>query len=204
LIKSLLIIGAGGHGRIVADTAEQTGYSNIVFHDDRWPEMTTNLCWPVVGRDKPQGLVASDVFVAIGNNAARLAMINMLISEGFAVPTLVHPRAYVSRHAVMGTGSFVGPMAAVNAGAKLGAGVIVNTSATVDHDCVLGDGVHISPGAHIAGGVHIGNVSWIGIGACVRETIRIGARVMVGAGAAVVSHVKDDSTVMGVPARPVS
>jgi acetyltransferase-like isoleucine patch superfamily enzyme len=170
LNKSLLIIGAGGHGRVVADTAEQTGYSNIVFHDDRWPEMATNLCWPVVGRDKPQSPGASDVFVAIGNNAARLAMINMLIAEGFAVPTWV----------------------------------IVNTAASVDHDCIVGDGVHISPGAHIAGGVHIGNESWIGIGANVREAIRIGAGVMVGAGAAVVSHVKDDSTVMGVPARPVS
>jgi sugar O-acyltransferase (sialic acid O-acetyltransferase NeuD family) len=204
LTKTLLIIGAGGHGRVVADTAEQTGYSNIVFHDDRWPEMATNLCWPVVGRDKPQSPGASDVFVAIGNNAARLAMIHMLISEGFAVPTLVHPRAHVSRHAVLGTGSFVGPMAVVNAGANLGVGVIVNTAASVDHDCIVGDGVHISPGAHIAGGVHIGNESWIGIGANVREAIRIGARVMVGAGAAVVSHVKDDSTVMGVPARPVS
>ena len=198
---SLWIIGAGGHGRVVADIAEALGHTDIRFLDERWPALQRNLAWPVAGSGIADLPPKSRVFVALGDCRKRLLILKQLHEAGFDAVRLVHPTAHVSRHAQLGAGSVVMPMAAVNAGAGLGTGVIVNTGATVDHDCHIGDGVHISPGAHLAGGVSVGNESWIGIGAVVREGIRIGANVMVGAGAAVVSHVPDGACVLGVPAN---
>jgi sugar O-acyltransferase (sialic acid O-acetyltransferase NeuD family) len=199
--RSLFIIRAGGHGRVVADLAEMLGYADIRFIDDAWPAKTANLDWRVVGRDLPEPHSDLDVFVGNGVNSERLAEVAGLLARGFSLPTLVHPRAYVSAHARTGAGCLVAAMAVVGVGAVLGRAAIINTGATVDHDCILGDGVHVSPGAHLAGSVHVGNESWIGIGAAVREGIRIGAGVMVGAGAVVISDLADGVKVMGNPAR---
>ncbi len=201
MARSLLVIRAGGHGRVVADVAELLGYADIRFLDDAWPAKTSTLDWPVVGRDLPDPHPDLDVFVGNGVNAERLAEVRALLARGFGLPSLIHPKAYVSSRARIGAGSLVAAMAVVGVGATLGQALIVNTGATVDHDCVLGDGIHVSPGAHLAGTVHVGDESWIGIGAVVREGIRIGAHVMVGAGAVVVSDIKDGVKVMGNPAR---
>jgi sugar O-acyltransferase (sialic acid O-acetyltransferase NeuD family) len=199
--RSLFIIRAGGHGRVVADVAELLGYTDIRFLDDAWPAKTSTLDWPVVGCDLPAPDQNLEVFVGNGVNGERLSEVNALLAKGYILPTLIHPKAYVSSRARIGAGSMVAAMAVVGVGATLGQAVIINTGATVDHDCVLGDGVHVSPGGHLAGTVHVGDESWIGIGAAVREGIRIGARVMVGAGAVVVSDIADGLKVMGNPAR---
>lgn len=201
MARSLLIVRAGGHGRVVADMAELLGYVQIQFLDDSWPEKSTNLGWPVVGRDMPDAVSHLEVFVGNGVNTERLAQVKQLLARGFTLPTLIHPTAYVSQRARIGAGSLVAAMAVVGVGVTCGQAVIVNTGATVDHDCVLGDGVHVSPGAHLAGGVTVGAESWIGIGAAVREGIRIGKNVMVGAGAVVVSDIGNNVKVMGNPAR---
>jgi sugar O-acyltransferase (sialic acid O-acetyltransferase NeuD family) len=199
--RSLFIVRAGGHGRVVADVAELLGYVDIRFLDDAWPTKTANLDWPVVGRDLPDPDSHLDVFVGNGVNGERLAEVKDLLARGFTLPTLIHPKAYVSSRARIGAGSLVAAMAVVGVGATLGQAVIINTGATVDHDCVLGDGVHVSPGAHLAGGVIVGAESWIGIGAVVREGLRIGKNAMVGAGAVVVSDIGAAVRVMGNPAR---
>src|SRR5690606_5139306 len=100
-------------------------------------------------------------------------------------------------------GNVVFAGAVINPGVETGHAVIINTSATIDHDCWLGAGVHISPGAHVAGGVQIGDEAWVGIGSSVKELVSIGARSKVGAGAAVVASIADETTVVGVPARPL-
>jgi sugar O-acyltransferase (sialic acid O-acetyltransferase NeuD family) len=199
--RSLLILRAGGHGRVVADVADMLGYADIQFLDDAWPAKTSTMDWPVVGKDLPAPDAQLDVFVGNGVNGERLREVRSLLARGFTLPTLVHPKAHVSSRARIGAGSLVAAMAVVGVNATLGQAVIINTGATVDHDCVLGDGVHVSPGAHLAGTVTVGNESWIGIGAVVREAIRIGTHVMVGAGAVVVSDIADGVKVMGNPAR---
>lgn len=203
-MKRLAVLGASGHGKVVADTAEVCGWPSVVFFDDAWPTKAQNGVWPVVGSslDLLERLADFDaVLVAIGDNRIRLEKLAVLKAAGAPFVSLVHPAATVSRHASVDEATVVFAGAVVSAFASVGTGCILNTGCSVDHDCVLEAGVHISPGAHLAGGVQVGEASWIGIGACSRQYLRIGARVMVGAGAVVVSDVADDATVIGVPAR---
>lgn len=204
----LLILGASGHGKVVGDCGRATGdWSELLFFDDRWPELLTCGSWPVIGRgeDLPANVLPSDqIFVAIGNNATRSAWLTRLQAIGLDVATVIHPSAILSPEVSIGAGSLVVAGAVVNIGCVIGKGCIVNTGAIVDHDCILGDGVHICPGVTLAGHVQIGNGSWIGIGSSVVQCIRLGTDVMVGAGAAVIDHVADGLSVVGVPARPVA
>jgi len=204
----LLIIGAGGHGKVVADAALETGrWDEIVFLDDAWPEKMTNGRWAIQGKvdqmlEWKDGCVHA--VVALGNNQLRMKLQSRLLAAGFEVATIIHPSAHVSRYAKLGIGSVVFANAVVNVDAVIGDAVIINTAATVDHDCRLGDGVHIAPGANLGGGVTVGNYSWVGIGAVVRHYQSIGVGVTVGAGAVVVNNLEDGVTAIGSPARPIN
>lgn len=206
-MKRLAILGASGHGKVVADTAECCGWQTIEFFDDAWPERQHNGPWTVVGDTVAlrERLEAFDgVVVAIGNNVIRYNKLLELEAAGACLCSLVHPAATVSRYAVLEKGTVVFAQAVINADVRIGLGSILNTGCSVDHDCVLGTAVHISPGARLAGGVSVGDFSWVGIGASVRQVVRIGARVVVGAGAAVTTDVADALTVVGVPARALA
>lgn len=199
----LAILGAGGHGRVVADCAELLGYQKIVFFDDN-PDATRPVPWEVVGTgaDLLTSVANYGAFiVGIGINRTRLERQRVLLIAGGRVATLIHPAATVSRHATVGAGSIIFAGAVVNVGAVVGQAAILNTGCGVDHDARLGDGIHISPGAYLGGGVSVGEASWIGLGAAVREGISIGEDVTVGAGAVVVRDVGDGLTVVGNPAR---
>lgn len=203
----LAIIGAGGHGRVVADAALEAGWREVAFFDDRFPELEKTLDWPIVGTfgDLVGRLDRYDgIFPGMGDNHTRLTIINQLMHHGKQCATVVHPRAWVSRRALVGAGCFVAAGAVVGIGSVVARGSIINTSATVDHDCVLGESVHIAPGAHVAGTVEIGSRAWIGVGASIRQGVRIGADVVVGAGAAVICDIADSVVAFGVPARPRS
>ncbi|EIK51940.1 Trimeric LpxA-like family protein [Stutzerimonas stutzeri TS44] len=200
----LAILGASGHGKVVADTAECCGWQSVEFFDDAWPGLQKNGVWPVVGDTAAlMGRLADfdGVVVAIGNNRIRHAKLLELRVAGACLVTMVHPAATVSRYASIGEGVVVFAGAVVNAEARINLGGILNTGCSIDHDCRLGDAVHISPGARLAGAVQVGDLSWIGIGASVRQLVRIGQRVIVGAGSAVVSDIPNDVTVAGVPAK---
>lgn len=202
--KKLAILGASGHGKVVADTAECCGWQDILFFDDAWPQMADIGNWLVAGNTETLLSRAGEfdgILVAIGNNAIRRAKLEQLKLSGARLPVLIHPSAVVSSRASIGLGTVVFASAVVNAYAIIGDGAILNTGCSVDHDCTLGLCVHISPGARLAGGVDVGDGSWIGIGACVTQLIRIGSNVVVGAGAAVVHDISDKMIVAGVPAR---
>jgi sugar O-acyltransferase (sialic acid O-acetyltransferase NeuD family) len=202
----LAILGASGHGKVIADMALLLGYADVFFFDDAWPSKSSVGRWSVVGTTETLLDSVADfdaVIVGIGDNRTRLEKHVLLAAGGEPLVTLVHPAAVVSNFAQIGRGSVICAGAVVNVDAILGAGVIVNTGATVDHDCRLADGVHIAPGAHLSGDVHVGACSWIGVGACVKQGVRIGSDVMVGAGAVVVSDIPDGVTVVGNPARPI-
>jgi sugar O-acyltransferase (sialic acid O-acetyltransferase NeuD family) len=203
-MKTLAILGASGHGKVVADAARSCGlWQSIVFYDDAWPAKTQNGDLAIVGNT--QSLYTQhekiDVVVAIGNNKVRLAKQCELASAGFSLATIIHNTAVISRSAVILPGTVVLAGAVVNADAVVGSACILNTNAVVEHDCILADGVHISPGACLAGGVTVGEVSWVGIGATVIQLTRIGKSVMVGAGAVVVTDLPDGVTAVGVPAK---
>jgi sugar O-acyltransferase (sialic acid O-acetyltransferase NeuD family) len=203
-MKKLAILGASGHGKVVADTAECCGWQSVEFFDDAWPSIQKNGVWPIVGDTIALLKKLADfdgVLVAIGNNRIRYAKLLELQTMGGRLVTLVHPAAVVSRYAEIAEGTVVFAGAVVNAGTIIKPGAILNTGCSVDHDCVLGNAVHISPGARLAGGVCVGDESWVGIGSSVRQLINIGQSVVVGAGSAVVSDIPNDMVVAGVPAK---
>lgn len=203
-MRRLAILGAGGHGKVVADAAECCGWQFVEFFDDSWPDRQENGAWSVVGNmESLQAHLAhyDGVVVAVGDNRVRYARLLELRRAGAPLATLIHPAACVSRYARLGDGSVVFAGAVVNAFAQVGEGCILNTQCIIEHDCILRAAVHVSPGASLAGGVEVGEAAWIGIGASVRQLVRIGADVVVGAGAAVVGDVSDSVTVVGVPAR---
>lgn len=209
-MAALLVLGAGGHAKVVAETAMATGcFSSIAFLDDRCTapgQLPLVLGWPVLGPftaalEANTSEPYAAALVAIGHAPARLQWLQRLSAAGYELPVLIHPTAWVSPSAHLGAGSVVFAHAAIQAQAVIGSGTILNTGCSVDHDAQLGDGVHICPGARLAGEVQVGDRSWIGIGASVMQQIRIGADVTVGAGAAVVRDLPDGVTAAGVPAR---
>ena len=190
----LTIIGASGHGKVVADIAKLNGYDQIEFLDDD-ESLKTCAGYPVVG--KTDASVDGDVFVAIGNAAAR----QKLSKNRENLVTLIHPSAVIADSVEIGKGTVVMAGAVINPETKIGTGCIVNTSSSIDHDCVIGDYVHVAVGAHICGTTVVGNNTWIGTGATVINNIIICDDCMIGAGAVVVKDLDDSGTYIGVPAR---
>lgn len=207
-MKRLSILGAGGHGKVVADTAEVCGkWDEIIFYDDARPQKKECGPWRIAGSVQSflkTSPADGDVVVAIGNNAVRANTASIVRDAGFALTSIIHPAAVVSKYANIGAGTVIFAGAIVNVEANIGLACIINTGATVDHECRLGQAVHISPGAHLSGTVNIGDTSWIGIGACVRQGIAIGSNVTVGAGAVVVSPLPDNVTAVGNPAKIIN
>lgn len=195
-MKKLIIIGASGHGKVLADIAVKNGYDDIMFLDDN-DNIKECAGFPVVGKVKEAELSDCDKIVAIGN-----AKIRERIQEGLSnVITLIHPNAVVSRRVKIGTGTAVMAGAVINSDTVIGKGCIVNTGASVDHDCKVGNYAHISVGAHIAGTVEIGTRTWIGAGATISNNVNICNDCMIGAGAVGLKDIKKSGTYIGVPAR---
>jgi sugar O-acyltransferase (sialic acid O-acetyltransferase NeuD family) len=200
----LAIIGAGGHGHVVAEIALVSGWASVDFYDNASPIQTRLDGFSILGgyetlferRDYYDGF-----HVAIGENGIRLSMLKTLREQKLKCPNIIHPSAVISASASFGDGICVMPQVVVNAFCKIGDGVILNTAATVDHDCDIGCGVHISPGAHLAGGVLVGKRTWIGIGASVINGMKIGSDTVIGAGSAVVGNIPKNVTSVGVPSK---
>lgn len=203
-MKSLAILGASGHGKVVAEAAELSGWSNIVFFDDGFPQKQSNSKWAVIGTSEDLLLKLNEfdgVHIAIGDNYSRGLFFSKLDSQKLV--SIIHPSAVVSNMSHIGLGSIILAGAVVNADVSIGQGVIINTGATIDHDCVIGDFCHISPGANLAGNVIVGNNSWIGIGSAVIQKINIGTDVIIGAGSVVINSIPSSTTAVGVPCKVI-
>lgn len=204
---TLVVLGAGGHGRVVAEAAQAAGIPVLGFLDEDPARLTERpLGLPVFGRTgllDEGGVPGDGIALGVGRNTARLGLWRRFRNSRWQLPIVLHPRAWCSPTATIGVGSVVMANASIQTACRIGAAVIVNTNASVDHDCTLGDGVHISPGAHLAGNVTVGEGTHIGIGASVIEGIRIGANCLIAAGAVVVRDVPEGQRVAGVPARPM-
>ena len=196
----LTIIGASGHGKVVADIANRCGYDIIEFLDDNAAVKTCGK-WRVVGKTDAAEEVENDLFVAIGNAKTRRAITERFPDKNFA--TLIHPSAVVADDVKIGAGSAVMAGAVINPGAVIGKGCIINTCASVDHDCVIGDFCHISVGAHLAGTVTAGEETWVGAGATVSNNVDICGGCMIGAGAVVIKSIDTPGTYVGVPAKKI-
>lgn len=201
MCKKLVIIGAGGHGKVVADIAKLNNYTSISFLDDA-PGAAECGGYPVAGQVKDAARYSDCEFaVAIGNAAVRREKQELVASLGIRAAVLIHPAAVIAEDSVIGEGTVVMAGAVINPGAVVGKGCIVNTCASVDHDCVLADYVHIAVGAHLAGNVAVGEGTWIGAGAVVSNNVAVAGGCTVGAGAVVVRDLTEPGTYIGVPAR---
>ena len=197
-MNRLIIIGASGHGKVVADIAVLNGYKDIVFLDND-PEIKTCAGYPVLGPDTMTSELDGDVFIAVGKAETRKKLMERDANRNF--PVLIHPSAVIAESAEVGAGSVVMAGAVINPGARIGKGCIINTSSSVDHDCVVGDYVHISVGAHLSGTVVVGTGTWIGTGAIVSNNVNICGGCMIGAGAVVIKDIDEPGTYVGVPAK---
>lgn len=201
----LLIIGASGHGKVIADIAlKMNKWKSIAFLDDN-ENLKTSMGIEVIGKssDAPQYIDDYDIFVGIGNNSVRERIQERLEAQGASIPTLIHPNTVIGEQVAIGEGTAVMAGVVINCCTKIGKGCIINTGATIDHDNLIEDYVHISPGAHLAGTVYIGKRCWLGIGSVVSNNISITSGCKIGAGAVVVKDITIQGTYIGVPVRRV-
>lgn len=194
----LIIIGASGHGKVVADVARKCGYTDIIFLDKN-SEINECAGYPVVGSDSIVGGLEGDVFVAVGNSEIRRMLMEKYNNRHF--PVLIHSSAVIAEHTAIGDGSVVMAGAVINPGAEIGRGCIVNTSSSIDHDCTVGDYVHVSVGAHLCGTVVVGKGTWIGAGATVSNNVNICEGCIIGAGTVVIKDIDMPGTYIGIPAK---
>ena len=205
-MKRLAILGASGHGKVVADISKLCGWEEIVFFDDAFPQKVTSETWSIVGDTQVFLSSMNDYdgcIVAIGKNVTRLDKTRLLISSGAPVISLIHPTSVVSKYSSIELGSVVMANAVINTFSKIGLACIVNTSATIDHDCELMDGVHVSPGANLAGSVKVKECAWIGIGTSVNQCLSIGKNVIIGAGSVVINDIPDNVIAVGIPSKVI-
>lgn len=198
-MKSIVIIGASGHGKVIADIAKNVGYEKITFLDDGRTGKVGS--YEIAGDTSLIDSFDADFFVAIGSGLVRKRISLLLEEKGKNVPTLIHPAAVVAESARLGCGTSVMAGAVINPDAIIGKGSIINTGASVDHDCIIGEYNHISVGSHIAGSVATGENVWVGAGATVSNNIKICSNVLLGAGAVAVKNIDEAGTYIGVPAR---
>ena len=205
---SIVIVGAGGHARVVADALTGCRLIGHVAPAESRPSDPSIGQW--LGGDSALAHLAADghrfaLGIGFVDGDGSLRREELLARLGdIELATVQHPAAIVSPGAVLGAGTFIGPGAVVGPGARIGRAGIVNSGAIVEHDCRIGVNVHIAPRAVLSGGVSIGDHTLVGVGSTVLQGLNIGSRSIIGAGACVISDQPDDVTVVGVPARTIT
>ena len=202
-MKKLIIIGASGHGKVIANIAKLNGYDTIYFLDDDTTKKKNGI-YDVVGTSQDiNQYLEFDFIVGIGNSKVREKIMNQLEIMNVNIVSLIHPRAIVDETVVFEQGCVVMANAVINADSKIGKGCIINTSSSVDHDCTLKNYVHVCPGAHLAGGIVVDNHAWIGVGSSIKNNVKITSHIMIGAGGVVIKDLVDEGTYVGVPVKKV-
>lgn len=203
--EQLIIIGASGHGKVVADIAiKMNRWEEIGFLDDD-EFLDECLGLKVLGKssDAYKYKEAAEFFVAIGNNDTREKLQEKLIKEGLEIATLIHPNAEIASEVEIGIGTAIMAGVVINPSTKIGKGCIINTSSSIDHDNIIEDYVHISPGVNLAGTVYVGKGSWLGIGSVVNNNINICSKTIIGAGSVLINNTYSGGVYLGVPAKKI-
>lgn len=202
---TLIIIGASGHGKVVADIAIKLNkWQNIVFFDDD-DSIKTCMGLQVIGKtvDANKYKDIAEFFIAIGNNSIRARIYSYLEELGISTTTLIHPNAVIGTDVEIGLGTVVMAGTVINSSCRIGKACVINTCSTVDHDNLIEDFVHIAPGVRLAGTVRIGKGSWLGIGSIVSNNLYICGDCSLGAGAVVIKDIIESGTYVGVPVRRI-
>jgi len=204
--NKLLIIGAGGHGKVIADIAlKLERYKCVSFLDDKITgEPISGV--KVIGHtsDIHKFTDEYEFGIGIGDNKIRQQFFKQLLKLNQEMPVLMHPSVVLGEDIEIGAGTVLMAGVVLNSSTKLGKGCIINTSSSIDHDCEIRDFCHISPGSHVAGNVLIDNLTWLGIGSIIRNNIKITSDTIIGAGAVVVNDITEPGIYVGVPAKKKS
>lgn len=205
---NVVIVGAGGHGKVVQDILQRDPDVKLkgFVDDDKTSHGKTIDGVPVLGSisslpDLVAGHKIEAAVIAIGDNRVRGELFRKMKGLGLKLKSAIHPDALIARDVEIGEGVVIAAGAVINVGTTVGDNVIVNTGAVIDHNNVIGDHSHISPGVSLSGGVRVGKYAHVGLGVTVVEHLHIGENATVGAGAVVLADVPANTTAVGVPAK---
>lgn len=196
-MEKYIIVGAGGHAKVIIDILRQNNINNIRLLDDY---KTGNLLGcEIIGKiSEAYKYNECQFVVALGDNKNRE---NFVKSNRLKYGKAIHPTAVIAENVIIEEGTVICANATINSSANIGRHVIINTAAIVEHDCIVGNFVHISPGARIGGTVQIGERCWIGIGATIINNIKISDNILLGAGAVCIEDLERSGKYVGIPAR---
>jgi len=208
-MDSLVVIGGGGHAKVIISIVNKLKQYDVAGYIDK-VDRGIILGARHLGDDdilhrliKKDGV--TDAVIGIGHlkdNALRHKLSEKLSKMGFSFPSIVSPAAMVNEDVIIGRGTVVMDGVVINSGTRIGEYCILNTSSSIDHDCRIGHFVHVGPGATLSGGVKIGNDSLIGAGATITHYKTVGPDCLIGAGAVVIDDCLEETTYLGVRARP--
>ncbi|MGB2985554.1 MAG: acetyltransferase [Phycisphaerae bacterium] len=208
--QECVIVGCGGHGRVVLDILTTAGDCEVIGFVDSNPRMIGRRVDGIEVLGQPDDLpgLRSELgveraIVAVGDNGARRGLADRLDALGFELINAIHPSANLARTVTLGRNIVIAAGVLVCAHCQIGDSVILNTGCIIDHESLIGTATHICPGARLAGRVTVESGAFVGIGATIIQSVRVGYEAVVGAGAVVISDVIPMSTVVGVPAREV-
>ena len=205
-----IIVGAGGHGRVLLDAIIASGFQAIGFTDPDETLHTVSIYGiPVLGADDViQSFSTDQIQLAngigsISSTVKRKEVYQYVMSMGYRFGSIIHPKSIVSPFAHLTAGVQVMAGAVIQPGASIEENSIINTGAVIDHDCIMGKHCHVGPGVLISGGVNIGEGVHVGTGACILQGVVVGSHALIAAGAVVIRDVASESKVAGVPAKPM-
>ena len=203
--SNFLVVGAGGHSRVIIETIEILGFSIEGIIDLNFSGKKERILkYPVLGGLNFLKNIQKDQFsfaVAVGNISERKNIFKKLNELEMNLPNIIHPTAIISKYLKLGRGVFINAGSIINAKVILGNNIIINTGVIIDHEVEIEDHCNINPGVRIGGRVKVGKYSNIGIGSSIIDSIAIGSNSVVAAGSVVIKSIESNTTVYGVPAR---
>lgn len=207
--NSIVLVGGGGHCKVVIDVIKENNYFDEICISDLKENIDKEILDIKIEYtdDQLEDLFKKGIsfaFVSMGKiniNDQRMKLYNKIKNIGFNIPKIISKSSKVSIYSEISEGTFIGKNAIINPGVKIGKNCIINTGAIVEHDCIIGDNVHIGPGAVLSGGVTVGENSFIGTGATIIQNINIIGNTLIGAGAVVIKDIARSGVYIGNPAK---
>lgn len=193
----MIIIGAGGHAKVICSIIEVSNEEVEAIYDDNNSIVDLNN-YKVIGPYNPNAFIGKKLIIAIGNNQIRKKVANYVLHS---FGKLIHPSVIIDKTAQVGVGSVLLHGSIIQRDVEIGCQTIINTNASIDHDCKIGDYVHISPGAVLCGNVTVGEGSQVSANATILPGINIGKWSIIGAGSVITKDVPDNSLVIGIPGK---
>lgn len=199
-MKKVVIIGASGHAKVIADIVIKNGDKLVGFLDDNIQLPEKVIGYPYLGVISDYAKYADDCsfVIGIGNNSIRKKIADSMNVKWY---TAIHPSAQIAIETVIGEGTVVMANAVINTSARIGMHCIINTAAIIEHDCKIGNYVHVSPNASLCGTVTVEDSTHIGAGATIKNNISVCGDVVIGVGGSVVKNINEKGTYIGVPAQ---